>query len=235
MITTDAEEDVYDLSEDDIIHDEEETALMEEEETSFMEEEQTPSVEEEETSFMEEEASSVEEEETLFLEDEPSAPAVAAVPAAEHHDPLSTLTLAELYEQQGFAAKALAIYRTILADDPANPQLQSKVATLEQQASAAENPPVQPEAAEIEEEVEAFPAAGFEEPVPAVETPAMAAPVLEDVTFDEPEQFASAAFEDMSAPVEAQGFSSLANNQSDEVVGTLDSWLENIRRIKACR
>ena len=45
---------------------------------------------------------------------------VADVPLPDHHDPLSTLTLAELYEQQGFIAKALDIYRTILADDPAN-------------------------------------------------------------------------------------------------------------------
>jgi tetratricopeptide (TPR) repeat protein len=224
-----AEEDVYELSEDEIVHDEDEAPVMEE---------------------------------------EPAAPVVAVAPVAEHHDPLSTLTLAELYEQQGFVAKALDIYRTILADAPANPQLQAKVAMLEQQVFAAENPPEQIETPDIEEDVDLLPPAAceetvaleeaplmaapvvediaiaepeqfataeFEETIAPVETPLMAAPVLEDVVTAEPEPFASAMFEDMSAPVEVQDFSPLVNNQADNVVGTLDNWLENIRRIKACR
>ena len=54
---------------------------------------------------------------------------VQAVP--EHHDPLSTATLAELYVQQGYIAKALEIYRSVLGDDPANSAIQSRISELE--------------------------------------------------------------------------------------------------------
>lgn len=178
-----------------------------------------------------------EEEEELELVAAPAADVTAPV----RHDPLSTLTLAELYEQQGFIVKALDIYRTILADDPANEQLQAKISQLEQQETATENLPEQLEAPEAvfepeaAVEPEAFAPAEFEEAAAPSEPPFMAPPVLEDITTAEPEPFASAAFEDMSSPVEARDFSPLAHNQADNVVGTLDSWLENIRRIKACR
>ena len=49
---------------------------------------------------------------------------------AVHHDPLSTTTLAELYVQQGFVSKALDIYHTILADDPANSVALARIAEL---------------------------------------------------------------------------------------------------------
>jgi tetratricopeptide (TPR) repeat protein len=143
-----------------------------------------------------------EEDETSDKEVEPVAAAAADVSSPVHHDPLSTLTLAELYEQQGFIPKALDIYRIILADDPDNAQLQTKISQLEQQESAAKDLPEQFETAD---------------------------------KADEPEPFASAAFEGMLAPVETHDFSPLVHNQADNVVGTLDNWLENIRRIKACR
>lgn len=57
------------------------------------------------------------------------APSVASVTLPP--DPLSTVTLAELYVQQGFIDKALEIYRVILADDPANSDVQSRIAKLE--------------------------------------------------------------------------------------------------------
>jgi len=60
-------------------------------------------------------------------EDEEEEPASAE---AVHHDPLSTTTLAELYVQQGFVSKALDIYHTILADDPANSVALARVAEL---------------------------------------------------------------------------------------------------------
>jgi tetratricopeptide (TPR) repeat protein len=142
------------------------------------------------------------------------APPAAEVPSPVHHDPLSTLTLAELYEQQGFRAKALDIYRTILADDPSNVQLQAKISLLEQQEAAAATPPEQVEFMEGADEREQFEVAGV---------------------ADEPEPFAPVAFEDVSAPAEPQDFSPLVHNQADNVVEALDSLLENIRRIKACR
>jgi hypothetical protein len=141
-------------------------------------------------------------EEEEGLEPVAAAAVDVSAPSSVHHDPLSTLTLAELYEQQGFIAKALDIYRSILADDLDNAQLQTKISQLEQQESAAKDLPEQFEAADV---------------------------------VDEPEPLASAAFEGMLAPVEARDFSPLIHNQADNVVGTLENWLENIRRIKACR
>jgi tetratricopeptide (TPR) repeat protein len=140
----------------------------------------------------------VEEEEDV----EPVAPPVADISSPVHHDPLSTLTLAELYEQQGFIAKALDIYRTILADDPGNVQLQAKIGTLERHDSTSQNTSEQ-----------------------------HATPDLDD----EQDPFAFTALGDVSAPFDSRVFSPLAHQAADNVVGTLDSWLENIRRIKACR
>lgn len=130
------------------------------------------------------------------------APPAFDLPAPGHHDPLSTLTLAELYEQQGFIAKALDIYRTILADDPANTQLQAKITALENQESSSHT---------VSEHSAVSDLHGEQEPA------------------------AFASFEDLSAPVEARNFSPLGHKQPDVVVGILGSWLENIRRIKACR
>jgi tetratricopeptide (TPR) repeat protein len=162
---------------------------------------------------------------------EPVAAAAIGVSAPARHDPLSTLTLAELYEQQGFVAKALDIYRTVLADDPDNAQLQAKISMLAEQASAAEILPEQPEAPE---ETEESAPADFEETAElAQQPPFIAAPV--DITIAEPEPVTPAVFEGMSTPVEAQDFSPLVHNQADNVTGTLENWLENIRRIKACR
>src|SRR6185369_5692669 len=59
------------------------------------------------------------------------APLAATVERPQ--DPLSTVTLAELYVQQGFIDKALEIYRVILADNPANSDVKSRIAQLENQ------------------------------------------------------------------------------------------------------
>jgi tetratricopeptide (TPR) repeat protein len=166
---------------------------------------------------------------------EPAAASAAEVTSSDHHDPLSTLTLAELYERQGFVAKALDIYRTILADDPANVQLQTKIALLESQVLTAQQITEQPAAPDHDDEQESFDAAASEDVSAPLKSLIIAPPVPEDTTIFEAEPVAPAAFEDMPAPVEAQVFSPLAHNQADNVVGTLDSWLENIRRIKACR
>ncbi|MDA8412893.1 MAG: hypothetical protein M0023_03795 [Desulfobacteraceae bacterium] len=124
------------------------------------------------------------------------------VAAQVHHDPLSTLTLAELYEKQGFVAKALDIYRAIREDDPANKELQDKIDILERQVSASQAMPEQYASSDLD---------------------------------DGQETVATAALGNISAPLDPQVFSSLAYQTADNVLGTLESWLENIRRIKACR
>lgn len=106
-------------------------------------------------------------------------------PAPIRYDPLSTVTLAELYIQQGFTAKALEIYRALNAEDPANEKVSSRIAELEQTELEAETTPITAAA-------------------PAVEPPAL------------------------SVDVPAYG-------RADEVIATLEGWLDTIRRIKACR
>jgi len=241
---------------------------------------------------------------------EAAAPVEAAVeaPVAPHHDPLSTLTLGELYEQQGFTTKALDIYRAILADDQGNDQLRERIARLEQLESAAQQPPaalVEEEAAEEELAEEEFgeetaepaaeepaaPEVSFEEPEfevsgavePPVEELTLEEPVTPEVAFAEPAfeepvvpetPVEESAFEEQAAPAvevessqefafeapaeaaaiaEPESFNPVASfdaaptplvsgdlapfahREADNVVETLDSWLENIRRIKACR
>jgi tetratricopeptide (TPR) repeat protein len=133
-------------------------------------------------------------------EDEEPAAMVAVSAEPDHHDPLSTQTLAELYEQQGFITKALDIYRTILSEDPGNTSIQARIAQLEPQEAS---------------------------PAPVADETAVIA--------DSAEQFTPAAFEDMPAPLASQDLAPLAHKEADNVVGTLDGWLENIRRFKACR
>ncbi len=229
-----------------------------------------------------------------------------AVPS-DRHDPLSTLTLAELYEKQGFISKALDIYRSILSDDPANAQLLAKVAELEGGAPEAENvtedealtdfeeeteitervysaaasgaveSDVLPAVAESSEDEFIFEAPALEntesvsesgvdvpEPISGFDATAFESEQVSDFNADsfEPETISAETFDtvtpdipvseesestvmsDFSVPamsdmaahtVEPTAFAPLANQSADNVLETLDSWLENIRRIKACR
>lgn len=65
----------------------------------------------------------------LLPDEEPED--LGAAPAATDRDPLSTATLAELYVRQGFGDKALEIYHAILAADPGNAGVRSRIAELE--------------------------------------------------------------------------------------------------------
>jgi len=198
-------------------------------------------------------------------------PEAEAEVTSAHHDPLSTLTLAELYEQQGFLSKALEIYRTILADDPANSRLLAKIAQLEGYEPVSDEIPEEAVAEDFEEETDLAEPVAFEEESDLADQTAFEEEadladqtafeevtdlaeqaVFEEVpatldsdllesspanTFDvfESEDFATEASEDVSTPMEASAFAPLARQSADNVVDTLDTWLENIRRIKACR
>jgi tetratricopeptide (TPR) repeat protein len=196
------------------------------------------------------------------------SPPAAAPSLAEHHDPLSTLTLAELYEKQGFVAKACEIYRTILADDPNNAQLRAKIAQLEGLEPVEENIPEETADSDFDEDLDFSEPETFDE-IPAVlEAPAVeevvedstdsfepVIPAMEDVeevsaplgspffepvsesmlAVDEPDFSISDVSEIEPASLESKDFAPLAHKAADNVVDTLDGWLENIRRIKACR
>jgi len=60
------------------------------------------------------------------------------VEATQSHDSaagICTETLARLYLQQGFIARALAIYRRLAQEQPANHQLHERLRTLEEQCA----------------------------------------------------------------------------------------------------
>jgi len=117
---------------------------------------------------------------------------VSALVVPVQHDPLSTVTLAELYVQQGFVSKALEIYRALRDEDPANSGIQSRIAELEAKEIA---PAVDERIVVADESV----------PVMALQEPSALPPDI---------------------PVQGR---------ADEVISTLEGWLDTIRRIKACR
>jgi len=125
----------------------------------------------------------------IVEDDEAPEPVVLTEVKADRksQDPLETATIAELYVQQGFEAKAVEIYRSILAENPFNSSARARMEELE--AKLAVQPPA------------------FEETV----SPFM------DMGKHVPE-----------FPASIQGVAAAA-------IDTLEEWLANIRRIKACR
>jgi tetratricopeptide (TPR) repeat protein len=59
--------------------------------------------------------------------------------AAEEEPGVATVTMAELYAQQGHLDKAVTVYRTLLGISPANPEIARRLAELERKAKNAEN------------------------------------------------------------------------------------------------
>lgn len=134
------------------------------------------------------------------------------VAAAAKANPLSTVTIAELYVSQGFTERALAIYQEILAADPENTDVQQRIDTLRrviEEEKLGEIP-----SAEVDLYEGDFPPAEGNAPQVEWEAPSvvmatmMAAVPAEEVT---PEK-------EKSAPDQAG------------VLETLEGWLENIRR-----
>ncbi|GFE60859.1 lipopolysaccharide assembly protein LapB [Geobacter sp. AOG2] len=125
---------------------------------------------------------------------------------AVHHDPLSTTTLAELYVQQGFVSKALAIYQTILADDPANSVALTRIAELSA-TEASRTKPWDDAALAVSDDFEQAEFGDSDEV--RVEPPPAASTVAD-------------------SGLQSRG-------EAGNALATLEEWLENIRRIKACR
>ena len=122
-----------------------------------------------------------------------------------HHDPLSTTTLAELYVRQGFVSKAIDIYYSILADDPANSGALARIAELSAIGASRREPG---------EDVAQVAPGGTE----------TAEYVAEGVLSEPPPAAAAVA----DTGIQPQGV-------SDNALAVLEEWLENIIRIKACR
>ena len=129
-----------------------------------------------------------------------------SLPSEATHDPLSTVTLAELYVNQGFIAKALEIYRAILVDNPVDQTIIGRVAELE--AYNANSPGLFAKSDDYFED-EADDAIVFNSPAENLFQATATAPTAAP-----------------TAPLHG-----IANN----ALATLDGWLKNVRRIKSCR
>jgi len=67
-----------------------------------------------------------------LLPPEPAVPSMPAAPAAASAEPdLSSPTLAELYFNQGFTDRALAVYRQLLEREPGNERARARVTEIE--------------------------------------------------------------------------------------------------------
>jgi predicted Zn-dependent protease len=147
-------------------------------------------------------------EEADLIEEEPSVLArteTGLSPAATQQEPFFTSTLAEVYVQQGFVSKALDIYRIILADDPSNAAIQTRIAELESSGTVYE-------VSQMEEPVLAA-ADAFQE--------LSKEPVMHDTV---PSTATDAVI----------GMPPVQKEAGDPVVATLEGWLDNVRRMKEC-
>ncbi len=121
-------------------------------------------------------------------------------------DPLTTVTLAELYVSQGFLTRALNIYRELVDENPQNQELKNRLRELTQQVDAAEDSSKlanQATAAETQTVTE------IESNETVVVTSPMVAPVQMMTTTARPD----------AAAVE---------------IASLQNWLDNIRRNRQC-
>jgi predicted Zn-dependent protease len=167
--------------------------------------------------------------------------AVVAVLPEAGYDPLSTVTVAELYVTQGYIQRALEIYRSILSDDPDNGQVRARIAALELQALVAvttaekgadsfeddtdgdedgENKKIKDDAGDV---IEVPYATYRDETVPAgADVVDVAEPLVSEYSF------LADSIVNAATMVPQQG-------SADVVVTELEMCLDNIRRIKACR
>jgi tetratricopeptide (TPR) repeat protein len=143
--------------------------------------------------------------------------------ALQHHDPLSTGTLAELYVRQGFINKALEIYRAILADNPADRVTAKRIVEL----GALEPGPGE---AVYTYEAEDEPGSDMSSEAFFQETRPEALSQSAGVSAFESQHPGTDVF-----PLEDNTPVVLPKGVADNALSTLDGWLENIRRIKSCR
>jgi tetratricopeptide (TPR) repeat protein len=93
---------------------------------------------------------------------------------AEEKDPLSTVTLAELYISQGYPEMALNIFRELLDSDPENIELKNRIHTLQQEIDKGE------EASEKRSQGADFTGQEYREPVAEIAASLSTSELFED-------------------------------------------------------
>jgi len=130
----------------------------------------------------------------------------------ERKDPLTTVTLAELYVSQGFARRARIIYRELLEADPENIELKKRLAALDLEidndGTTAGEQSLVADAFDLE-------AVEAEEASFAAESPQV-------------ESDSSALF----AELRTTGDRYAVGSREEHIIHTLEMWLENIRRMR---
>lgn len=147
----------------------------------------------------------------------------------QDHDPLSTSTLAELYVLQGFTQKALEIYRTILSENPLDQTTLERVAELEALEAGSIGP---------ETDIEDTTTVGYDDEssfsMPSPLSFQEVGPVVVPDAGSAPDGVFQQNFEIVPESMSSTCLV-LPHGTADNALATLDGWLENIRRIKACR
>jgi tetratricopeptide (TPR) repeat protein len=190
------------------------------------------------------------------LDHEADSVAPSAQELQEKKDPLTTATLAELYLAQGYPKRALNIYRELAETDPENMDLKNRILELKKEIDkdeeAAREAVTESKSSGAQENLEAeigYPAetadiAGLvsEEEIkidihesPPIDTIEIMAPAagIEGIQ-DAVKQFETQAPLDVDAV--QMGNMGLVNEESgaipsdEQVVRTLEIWLENIKR-----
>ncbi len=158
----------------------------------------------------------------------------SSAPAELKHDPLSTGTLAELYVSQGFIHKALDIYRTILADDPANSSVNARISELERLDSSAETTVFDDEEY-CDDESEVVPSQLTESSVIPANAPFVDAYSEQTLSPYSSTGSISNKEDSFVTPINSVSTVLPASGIADNALRTLEGWLENIRRIRSCR
>lgn len=128
-------------------------------------------------------------------------PAFNAPVSEEPPAPFVTETMAELYLQQGFDEEALAIYRQLLAQDPADDTLRARVEALEAGARSPtvtplQTPALEPRGPSIRDFFRSIATRGVDVASPVDDRPVAIATVVDDVAVRATSSFSGVAHAD---------------------------------------
>lgn len=152
----------------------------------------------------------LEEEFSIVSKPGDNAPDIISGVDIEPKDPLSTVTLAELYVSQGFPERAKAIYRELLEEDQDNAELKNRLIALENVISQDDV-----NAGEVSVQADISAQTALLDPV---EAPVAAAPL--------PLESGGVFFIDEPLP-DGEHY---PEKKEEQVIQTLEVWLDNIRR-----